>query len=72
MDAAIGTTGDASTLTMRVVRTTEISCSISRFAATAKATTAANATPRCAPMPQRQLSETARNRASLIPDSQGL
>src|ERR1700678_2436058 len=71
-DAGAADTGDASTLTMRVVRTTEISCSMSRFAAIARATTAANATPRCAPMLHRQFSENARNRTGLICDSQGL
>ena len=62
---------DASTVTMRVVRTMEISCSMSRFAAIAKATTAANATARCARMPHRRFSENARNRRGLIRHSQG-
>src|SRR3984957_17989612 len=71
-DAGAAETAGASILRMRVVRTTEISCSMSRFAAIARATTAANATPRCAPMLHRQFSENARNRTGLIRDSQGL
>ena len=56
--------------TTRVVLVTELWCSISRLAATARPAMAAKATPSRALIPQRHFKENARNRWELISLSQ--